>query len=700
MHTARPQCKRRVLVLSLGLFPLTIQANELDSLRSGEKLEELTVTATKTTRLKRELPMSISVLSKPLLDQTGFQGIRDINAHIPNVYIPDFGSARSTPIFIRGIGSRRVNMIGFYSDGVPLLDGESIDSDYSDARSIEVLRGPQGSLYGRGAMGGLINITSYRPLDHQGSHLELTAGNYGRYGLSGQSYQALNERWGVSASVNYQERGGYFTNQHTGERVDGSSAYASKFAVQYRAKGWETYLYAQYQRRKQGAYPYGLVQGGRVLPVSLNDESSYKRDLVTIGLSLQKYWASSGLRLKSGTSFQYLKDNMLMDQDFTSRPAITAELSTRRKTVTEDLNLSQRIGRYSWVTGIYGFWIDSERAADNRIKMLPMMHTTSLLSYDEPNYAVAIYHQSAYDITPKLTAELGLRYDWEWSKQDYTSTTINHRVATPPRSVSLPYSTIYRQFTPKLSLTYRLEQEHRIYASVLRGYQSGGFNLQFDFPSEQSYLPEYSWNYELGTHLYIDRKVEIDAALFYIDWEQQQVQQAVLSALGSKITNAGRSRSLGAELSVDYRPIKQLSLSLAYGYTKATFRTYDEYNAATASNVSRSGNYLPQVPKQTLAVRLDYTLPIRSNWLTGIKLGAQYRGLGSIYWSTDNLQKQSYYQTIDAQLRFIGKGCNLDFWVRNLTNTEYSSFQFVLQGLNFAQRGTPRHIGATLSVDL
>ena len=694
---------KRTLVVSALLSPaMSMYAEPIDSLRQGEQLEELTVTATKTTAFKRELPISVSLLGKSLLEQTQFQSIRDINAHIPNVYIPDFGSSRSTPIFIRGIGSRRVNMIGFYSDGVPLIDGESLDMDYSDVRSIEVLRGPQGTLYGRGAMGGIINLTTYKPLEvKQMTNVNLFAGNYGLFGLNAQSYQAINDKWGVSAALSYQHKGGYYENKFNGKLVDKSDNYSAKFGFQYVNRGWNANFFAQYQRKNQGGYPYALVaKDGSVRDVNYDGQGAYLRNLVTLGLNLQKVW-NNGLMFKSGTSYQHLSDEMLMDQDFMPMNAITSELQTKRNSITQEINLSQTYGRYSWVTGVYGFSTVADRVVDNRINMPPRSNQRVLYDYYEPNSTLALYHQSSYKLTDRLIAELGLRYEWEWSKQIRDSHVTNYLLGGKVVNTQYPYFKLFQQFTPKFSLTYRLGQEHRVYAALQRGYQSGGFNLQFDYPSEQSYAPEYSWNYELGSHLYwLNGRLQVDASVFYIDWKQQQITQSLVTQLGHKITNAGSSKSMGAELSVSYRPTEPIYLAFSYGYTKATFDKYDEYRAATKSYVSHAGNYIPQVPNQTVSAAASYSFKTGLRYFDEIKIGTQYRGLGDIYWDNANKQKQSFYSLLDAQISFQSKGYSLELWGRNLLDTKYSAYQFSSQGANFAQKGTPLHFGGTLRIKL
>ena len=444
-----------------------------------------------------------------------------------------------------------------------------------------------------------------------------------------------------------------------------------------------------------------VAKDGSVGDVNYDGQGAYLRNLVTLGLSLQKVW-NNGLMLKSGTSYQHLSDDILMDQDFTPRDAFNSSLQTNRNTITQEINLSQTYGRYSWVTGVYGFSTVADRVVDNRIKTLPRANRRVRYDYYEPNSTLALYHQSTYKLTDRLIAELGLRYEWEWSKQVRNSQTTDYLAGGKVLREEHPYFRSFQQFTPKFSLSYRLGQEHRVYAALQRGYQSGGFNLQFTNPSEQSYAPEYSWNYELGSHLYwLNGRLQVDASVFYIDWKQQQLTQTLLPpGTGTKITNAGHSKSMGAELSVSYRPTEPLYLAFSYGYTKATFEEYDEYNPSARKNVSYNGNYIPQVPRQTLSAAASYTIKTGMKCFEEVKIGAQYRGLGDIYWDNTNTQKQSFYNLLDAQISFQSKGYSLELWGRNLLDTKYSAYQFYFQGVSFAQKGTPLHFGGTLRIKL
>lgn len=687
------------IIYAFGLgavLTCSLRAEQLDSLRHGDPLDEITITATKRSILKKEFSSSVSVLNARELEQNQFQGIKDLNAHIPNVYIPDFGSALSTPIFIRGIGSRRINMIGIYSDGIPLLEGASIDADYGDVRSVEFLRGPQGTLFGRGAMGGIINLRSYRPLDYQGTHIKLLAGEYGLAGIQAQSYQNLSEYWGIGASISARHREGYYVNQYNKQTVDKMNNLASKFALQYRHKGWEVYAFAQYQKRDQGGYPYAPANpDGSLAPINYNYPSSYERQLFTSGLNVQKVWADNWM-FKSSSAYQSLADEMIIDQDFSPKPDLQASLKSSKNIFTQELNISGKNKRYSWVTGVYAYLIDGHRSIINDYNMPQRKNVSQVrINFDEPSYGLAAYHQSNYKITERLSAELGLRYDWERGRQDYDMTRIDLLNKDNKTHQRRPAKSLDKQFTPKFSLNYRFGKQQHVYASVLRGYQSSGFNMQFDKPEEQVYKPEYSWNYELGTHLnLLHNSLSIDAALFYIDWQQQQVTQAILNGLGTKITNAGKSRSMGLELALAYRPMNNLNLAASYGYTHASYQVYEELSRQ--GKTSHAGKFIPQVPRQTIAGRIDYSDNIGHAWLQTLNFGLQYRGLGEIFWDNDNLYKQNFYHLMDVQI-VLGFGkTSLELWGRNLNNSQYLAYLTSSRGRQLGQKGLPRHFGVSL----
>ncbi len=182
---------------------------------------EVYVSASRERLKLREMPASVSVISSALISNGEIRSLSDITASAPNFFMPDYGSKLTAPVYIRGIGSRiDAPSTGLYVDNVPYFEKASFNTDFFDIQHIEVLRGPQGTLYGRNTMAGIINIVTLSPLDFQGTTLNLSAGTYGTYSLNAGHYAKRSEKFGYSLSVNLLHNNGFFTNDYTGEPVD------------------------------------------------------------------------------------------------------------------------------------------------------------------------------------------------------------------------------------------------------------------------------------------------------------------------------------------------------------------------------------------------------------------------------------------------------------------------------------------------
>lgn len=294
----------------------------------------------------------------------------------------------------------------------------------------------------------------------------------------------------------------------------------------------------------------------------------------------------------------------------------------------------------------------------------------------------------------------------------------------------------YLELLPKFALQYDLnEGRGNIYATVSKGYRSGGYNVQmfsdllqsslrndmmrqskeaimpnvpeqfrgmleqyFPAPGENPdarasvlYKPEQTWNYELGTHLNLwDGRLRADAALFWLETKDQQISRFAPTGLGRETVNAGKSRSRGAELALTATVTDALTLNASYGYTYATFRDYvtNERVNGELVEISYNGKYVPFVPKHTMNLGGQYTIALRQNpCLDRIVLSANYSGSGHIYWTEQNNVSQSFYGTLNGRLSLQkGKG-EINLWVRNALDKEYATFYFESMGNGFMQRG-------------
>ena len=357
---------RRYLLFTLaGAFTclLQVRAEHIDgptndTIKTYNLGEVIITSSTKETNDLRLLPGAISILSPQAITARQVDALKDLSAFVPNLYIPDYGSKMTSAIYIRGIGARSSGQsIGLYVDNVPYPNKSAFDFELTDIQRIEVLRGPQGTLYGRNAMGGIVNIYTLSPLDYQGTKVQMSLGNYGASKVKLSQYSKLGDNVGLSLSGYYDRNNGFFTNEYTGTKADQEESAGGRLKLDWRITDRLKATYnLNYDYVSQGAFPYGQYDPatGTVQPIRINDPSSYWRRMLNNSLSLE--WKTNRFVLTSTTAYQYLKDDMQMDQDYTERSIFTLNQRQRQHAWSEELAIkSNTQSNYQWSFGAYGF---------------------------------------------------------------------------------------------------------------------------------------------------------------------------------------------------------------------------------------------------------------------------------------------------------------------------------------------------------
>lgn len=372
--------------------------------------------------------------------------------------------------------------------------------------------------------------------------------------------------------------------------------------------------------------------------------------------------------------------------------------------------------------------------------------------FKSPVGSVAVYHQSTINdlFTEGLSLTAGLRLEYEKYWLDYQSgSTLNFdfNIKMPMRPITLKglqtnpmlngkLNTDNLQLLPKIALQYDFTTHSNIYASVTKGYRSGGYNVQMfsdllqgemtngmiaaideksggmvsqmggdkiphyttDIENAITYRPEYSWNYEVGAHLtLLEGKLQTDFAAFYMDTHNQQLSRFSENGLGRITTNAGKSRSIGAEISLRAQITNAFSLNGNYGYTYATFTDYVTNEKAAGgkmAEINYNGNYVPFVPKHTFNIGGQYVFALRKHcFLDNITVNANYKAAGRIYWTEKNNASQSLYGTLNGRVSLDKGNGQIAFWVNNALNKDYQAFYFETMSRGFAQAGRPVQVG-------
>lgn len=675
------------LLLTLGLF-----ATDLDTaVVSRQTLDEVVVNGFKQEQAK-DAPMSVATLGSRMIHNNELTGIRDVSGMLANFFMPDYGARQTSPIYIRGIGSK-VNSpsVGVYVDGMPYFDRSVMDMDLAGISGLEILRGPQGTLYGRNSTGGLINIYTYSPLEYQNTIARVSYGSRNDVQLGVNHYGKLTNRFGLSVSANYRRNDGFFNNVFTGEKADDINAFSSRLGLAWKpVDAWTMRMNVIFDHSTQGGYPYGVYdsENNTVDKVNYNRYGSYRRNLISAGMNW--LYEGSWFKFSSQTSFQHSKDRQKIDQDFTPKDLYYVSTGLKQTLVSQEFTLRSlpSKGRYHWIVGAFAF----HQQLNNEVETQYISKDYSTPKfYDTPTWGLAFYHQSTYDITNGLSASVGLRYDYESAKSSYEGFRYTLSTASTPVSEKTFDSKLhFNQFTPKFTLRQKLGTDKMVYASVSRGYKAGGFNTTFKTDDQRVYDPEYNWNYELGTKLsWFKGKLLTEASVFYIDWKNQQVT-TIVPGVGNIINNAGHSDSKGWELSLTARVVKGLDLQANYGYTYARFLNYVKNEKQTFT-----GNMLPMVPRQTMAFMANYTLENVGNCIDRLMFNATVTGAGKIYWNEDNTLKQPFYALLNLKVAATKGRFTWEVWTKNTTNARYMSYAFQ-SSAKYAQQGKPFMIGTSL----
>jgi len=687
------------LLLLLGSVHLMANTVEMDSAHiHAHEINDVVITSSKDGSKLKNPPASISVLTPAELTNWNVTSIKDISAAIPNLFFPDYGSKLTSPVYIRGIGSKiNAPSVGLYVDGIPYFDKSVFDFEFDEVERIEVLRGPQGTLYGRNTMGGIIQVTTKNPLESQGGKVSLTGGSYGRREVSASYYGKISPVFGYSFSGKYNHSDGFFVNQHTGETADKLNVLSGSGKLVWKAsKSLDFSLHVRAENMKQNGYPYALVDStGKIGQVNYDSVSYYNRNMYSSALVIKK--AFSGFLLKSVTAVQTLSDLNAIDQDFSVLPSSFVTQKQNQNLWTEELEAhSKGWGIYKWLVGAFAF----KQTTQNNVKvnLNPLGKSTAIKDFNIPTKGLAFYHQSILNLLPGFSVTAGIRFDHEISSQAYLYKNVVGGVLATKTDTLTNLS--FSQWSPKLSLQYTFNPNHVVYSSVSKGYKTGGFNTSFSTNEEQTFKPEFSWNYEAGYKFSLfENRVHSEIALFYTDWRNQQISQPMLSGVGSLLRNAGRSYSYGSEFTMNAQIAKGWNSNMSYGYTEAKFVDYH------SGLNDYSDNYIPYVPWHTFMLGSDYTFLIEKSYLDKAIFSCQYMETGKLYWNDSNLASQKTYGTLNGKVSLWHKNLKLDLWVKNATNTDYKAYYFELAGnktepapKKFAQKGKPTTLGATLTV--
>lgn len=711
--------------------------------------------------------MQVSALDARMIEAAQLTAPKDVAALVPNIHMPDYGSAMTSSVYIRGLGSR-INepVLGMVVDGVPLLDKNMYDHTMQDVKRIELLRGPQGSSYGRNSPGGVMEIRTIQPLDLEG---QLIRGDVS-YGTANtvkaqMSYYGNNHAseageansrpfgWGIAAR--YLRTDGFHTNDYTGQKVDYGQQAGGRILLDARPTDeWRVTgtVYADWVR--QGAFPYAAVATGRI---DYNRPGSYER--LSVLPAVRAEYTHDDWRVQLSGSYQYMHDDMLMDQDYTRADIFTLRQTQRQHNATLDalLYAPKPCEWYEWNVGWSSFLktnamhapvtfmregIDELILANANSGIQTVFPDDSICisnttlpipsSFELLNAGAALYHQSHFQFG-HWHINAGVRIDYEHTRMDYLSTAdLSYRftMIMPDyedvhTEISGRQSKPYWQVLPRLAVSYD-GSWGTVYGYAAKGYKAGGYNPQIfstitqnqvmtDMAADMgmhldmvdprysdvaitSYKPETDWTFEIGAHFTPAEGLKVDVDVFHIQCMDQQVTVFPNGkTTGRMMANAARSRIWGAEAALQYRWTRDKWFGMLDASYGFTDARFITFNDGMGDY---SGHYVPYAPQHTLHGLLTAGYMIGHKALKAVTMSVKGDGIGRIYWNEQNDCSQPVYGLLAATIALRWQYVQVELWGKNLTGTRYDVFYFRSMGNDFLQRGKPRELGATMRFEI
>lgn len=718
-------------------------AQDRTATQEAATIDDVVVTAEKRSEGLQNIPIAITAFSGETLQKAGVREVGDLVQLTPSL---QFGT-RSTNIFIalRGIGQAGQDIgsqsgVSVSLDGVPLLNHFMMNPAFFDVERIEVLRGPQGTISGRNATGGAINIYSKGPTDDQSGEASLTLGNYDRVGIRGFVNGRLTENLLGRLAFQSDRADGWLKNEFLGRRNDDTDVTQLRGTLLYTpTDSFRVRALAEYTRDRADP-SFALVLGravadiptpyelpGYAFPVNdLDDLTAYynepnTRDVEDLRTSILATW-DLGPDLTITSTTGYIRHDIALeniDNDGTPAPTSKFDLiGIDAEQVTQEFTATANLGeRADLVAGVFYMHGESGEplylstaTANNALVLLP---TEELDSY-------AAYAQLRYQLTDRLRATIGGRYTID-EKTYYLNAVTSNVIKTADDS--------WKAFTPRFVLDYTPTETTLIYASISRGFKSGGFNTLGDVSRPVNVFdPEYVWNYEAGAKATLfERRLRFGLTAFYADYTNLQASIFRLNeATGvrfPRVENSPTAEIKGAEFEFEVLPMTGLRLmgsltrlDASYGEfcnndpLRTTLPTDPGCVGATLSDGSPlppgaldlSDNQLAQAPKWQASISGEYSFPISDNLTMTAR--ADYKWQSRVFFDFYNnpLNAEDAYGLLNASLSVAtaDRGWSLTGFVRNAADTRYvtqSNTRVAANPSRIGSIGSPRMYGVTLS---
>ncbi len=682
-------------ILALTLTSTLVDSSLAVALANSENtIEEILVTGRKRDEQLRDVPLSVTAITEAQIERAGVNSIDSISMQTTNFQISNTQNPGSVFLNVRGVGQTRNSEapIAVIVDGVPMTSPNQMNQEYFDIQQIEIFKGPQGTIWGRNASGGAINIVTRAPSNELEGKATIGIGN-------GPSYKATGSVGGAivddillfRVAGSYENYDGILHGVTLNRDVDDYEDASARARLIYEGiENVKIDLRGSYGRLT-GAGPYFVAMtdsDGR--PLS-GQENNFSYEIVEdeLGRTKRTMWdlsAKIDVDIDAGTftsisSYAKVKEFFNEDLDFTEASILGAEQDLHNRAFTQELRFtSNSDGPFRWLAG--GSYLKSKRylrtdilanlnnylayVGGSSLENLPeppgsnaFLSPLSMSAANEHNEAFAFFVNASYDITDQITLETGLRYDQEDRKQiNFVSGGIS--------------KARFDMLQPKATLSYKPNGDHMLYVSAGRGFRSGGFNQTSTFGL--IFKPEKVTTYEAGWKgAFLDNVVSVEASLFYTDFKNKQEYILDASVAAQSIATFPKARVYGLELDMTVRVTDEVSVFGGVGLLDTAYKSQPE--GFRPSDVGLPANFDFRGLQTALAAEWSYRFGIDLNkdigngWFAGGRL--DINGWGDKAWEPGNQAMQAPVHLVNAQVTFGTDAFEVKVWAKNLFNERY-----------------------------
>ena len=751
MHSGSNQAalaaKRRwALLCTASLASLCVaDAAMAQASPSPTAIEEIVVTADRRSVSAQDVPATLTAVSGQTIAERHLDNMSEAIGIVPNVDIKQNAPGVLPVVTIRGVGLNDFGgntspPAGIYVDEIFLSTVVMMNGQLFDLDRVEVLKGPQGTLYGRNSTAGAINFISAPPTKEAGGRVQAGYGNYNTFTLDGMVNMPISDTLALRVSGKLiEQQDGYWKSRLLPGTIGKQSIQTGRAMLLWTPNDdYRSLLKVEglRQRGQQGLTeffggvdpttfgPCAALAAGRIDDTSCTnylgytdrDGDPYKGDWERKPIQNSDGWDATwrndlqlgGLTLTSVTGYRSFIQRTDSNIDTTPAPILDYLNKYAIDQFSQEVRFGGKSGPLDWIVGGFYSWDQYTYSSVGQNRAL--FNTNTLITADQTTKSAAAFAHGLYSITPKLTGVLGLRYTWEERHYAGGSFDLNTFGASAlcggcaqPFPLAVVDQTISdKNVTGTVGLNYKPDDDSLIYASISQGQKSGGFfsGLATDPRQLMPYDPEKLTSYEVGVKLaLLQRSLQVNVSGFYYDYRDiQTFKRSTAGFIPIQILgNVDKATVKGIDADVSWRPTQDLTLQAAVGILDSELGEF-----VNAAGVVQDGNNMPNAPAFSFKGSASYDVHLPRDYMARVTIQPSHAS--SAYRDSENtrIAKTPSYWTVDGNVLLSSAGSPWTFsvWGKNLTDEQYLTQVIDLTGLGFGTKiySAPRTFGVTLRV--